>query len=650
MTMQLKAIVLYHRDGRMRDLPFRLGKLNVITGQSRTGKSAIIDIVDYCLGRGTFNIFEGVNRDIIAWYGVMLRVGAADVFCAKPAPRGNAASQTSAYFRIASSLELPSFKELGPNTNDEGLIRELSALLSISPNLSTPAENHTRLPVEATIDHTKYYLFQEQSEIANRAFLFHRQSEQFMPQAIKDTLPYLLGAVPEDRLALVREERGLQRQLKLYERREREASYVGSSELSQSLQLIDEAKAVGLLPAGLDASTLPKARQHLEVAQQWIPSAPGFSTGEKSQLELNLELDRARLEYNELYDALVQARNFQLESKGFEEAIGEQAERLKAIGIVADGNEKSSTCPFCGSEHSTPSVGELRASLGDLQSDLENIEAQRPRLQGQLADLEQRVGQARQKVHALQRQLRLAVGSEDDALAQRDAQARIARTIGRISMYLESVQEVVPDSSLRNEIASLKARIGTIAEQIDRQAGEAVMASILNRIGVTMTKLADQLELEFQSYPYRLDMVSLTVIADADRPIPMDRMGSGENWLGCHLIALLALHKHFVENNRPVPGFIIIDQPSQVYFPSTAAYKQLDGTKKEFGDLQSDDADISAVGRMFKTLYDLVAELAPDFQIIVTEHANLPESWYQESLVEPPWREGRALIPQEWLK
>lgn len=79
---------------------------------------------------------------------------------------------------------------------------------------------------------------------------------------------------------------------------------------------------------------------------------------------------------------------------------------------------------------------------------------------------------------------------------------------------------------------------------------------------------------------------------------------------------------------------MIIDQPSQVYFPSTAAYKQLDGTKEEFGDLQPDDADISAVGRMFKALYDIVGELSPNFQIIVTEHANLPESWFQESLVD----------------
>ena len=58
MTMQIKSIVLYHRDGRVRELNFRIGALNVITGESRTGKSALIDIVDYCLGRSSFNVFE----------------------------------------------------------------------------------------------------------------------------------------------------------------------------------------------------------------------------------------------------------------------------------------------------------------------------------------------------------------------------------------------------------------------------------------------------------------------------------------------------------------------------------------------------------------------------------------------------------------
>jgi len=38
-------------------------------------------------------------------------------------------------------------------------------------------------------------------------------------------------------------------------------------------------------------------------------------------------------------------------------------------------------------------------------------------------------------------------------------------------------------------------------------------------------------------------------------------------------------------------------------------------------------------------------ELAPDFQIIVCDHANLAEDWFQASIVEN-WRDGRKLIPK----
>lgn len=648
MTMQIKSIVLYHKDGRVRDLNFRLGELNVITGESRTGKSAIIDIVDYCLGRSTFGIFEGVNRDVVAWYAVMLRVGDTDVFSAKPAPKGNAASQSSVYLQVGNKLTLPAIDQLVANTNDEALIQQLSGLLRISPNLSVPGESHTREPLQATLAHTKHYLFQEQGEVANRAFLFHRQNEQFMPQAIKDTLPYLVGAVPEDRLALVQQEREIKRQLRLYERRQREASSVGSAELSQSAQLVNEAKVVGLLGDDSDGSTLELSRELLQEALHWRPRALQSRSGGASQLELNIQLDRARDEHNELYDNLIQARLFELESQQFTNAVSEQAGRLRAIDIVAV-DESPTNCPLCGGAHMTPEADELRQALLVLEEDLADVQAQRPRLLGRISELEIRVSNARQKVQALQQQLRITVGSEDDALAQRDADARISKVIGRISLYLESVNELSADSSLEGEISSLKARLAALEEILNQDSLEDELASILNRIGSSMTKLAERLDLELK-YPYRLDLKNLTVVADADRPVQMARMGSGSNWLGCHLIALLALHRHFVEQKRPVPGFLIIDQPSQVYFPSTS-YRQLDGTKKGLEEVKDNpDADISAVHRMFQVLYETVQELSPNFQIIITEHANLPDDWYQKSLVEEPWRGGRALIPRDWLK
>jgi hypothetical protein len=34
--------------------------------------------------------------------------------------------------------------------------------------------------------------------------------------------------------------------------------------------------------------------------------------------------------------------------------------------------------------------------------------------------------------------------------------------------------------------------------------------------------------------------------------------------------------------------------------------------------------------------------------IIVTEHANLRNPWFQDALVEQPWTKPPALVPEEW--
>ncbi len=52
---------------------------------------------------------------------------------------------------------------------------------------------------------------------------------------------------------------------------------------------------------------------------------------------------------------------------------------------------------------------------------------------------------------------------------------------------------------------------------------------------------------------------------------------------------------------------------------------------------------------MFSLMHDVVTELAPDFQIIVVDHANLTDSWFQDAVVEE-WRGGRKLVPVEWLE
>ena len=54
--------------------------------------------------------------------------------------------------------------------------------------------------------------------------------------------------------------------------------------------------------------------------------------------------------------------------------------------------------------------------------------------------------------------------------------------------------------------------------------------------------------------------------------------------------------------------------------------------------------------RLFQLIHTVVEELAPGMQVIVCDHANLPDPWFQESVGHNNWRERRKLIPDAWIE
>jgi hypothetical protein len=170
--------------------------------------------------------------------------------------------------------------------------------------------------------------------------------------------------------------------------------------------------------------------------------------------------------------------------------------------------------------------------------------------------------------------------------------------------------------------------------------------SFLSVISHKLTAAGRKLDLEHSESPLRFDAKRLTVVADtAAGPVTMEMMGSGANWVGYHVAAHLALHEMFAEANRPVPRFLFLDQPSQVYFP---ADQDLDGQLEVGRDGATVDEDRAAVIRMFELIRDTVTSLGGRFQVIITEHADPDVDWYREAVVER-WRDGYALIPQTWI-
>src|SRR3546814_16643976 len=76
-------------------------------------------------------------------------------------------------------------------------------------------------------------------------------------------------------------------------------------------------------------------------------------------------------------------------------------------------------------------------------------------------------------------------------------------------------------------------------------------------------------DLEWPEAPIQLVIEDLTVkVLRADREDYLWEIGSGANWLAYHVAMTLALQEVFLSDpTSGVPGLLVYDQPSQVYFP-----------------------------------------------------------------------------------
>ena len=78
MNLTIKEIIVFKKDGEKRSVPFKDG-LNIITGDSKTGKSALIEIVDYCLFSSRSSIPIGTITKFADLYVVVFKIGRAHV-------------------------------------------------------------------------------------------------------------------------------------------------------------------------------------------------------------------------------------------------------------------------------------------------------------------------------------------------------------------------------------------------------------------------------------------------------------------------------------------------------------------------------------------------------------------------------------------
>ena len=88
MKFSVNRIVLWPKKEGLayREIKFEENKINIITGSSRTGKSALIPIIDYCLGAQKCAIPVDVIRNACAWFGVLFDLQEEQILLCRKEP------------------------------------------------------------------------------------------------------------------------------------------------------------------------------------------------------------------------------------------------------------------------------------------------------------------------------------------------------------------------------------------------------------------------------------------------------------------------------------------------------------------------------------------------------------------------------------
>ncbi|MFJ4895032.1 DUF3732 domain-containing protein [Streptomyces sp. NPDC088788] len=645
MTFQIRAVSIYGKQpGQVRTVPFDTGSLNIVTGDSRRGKSALLTIIDYCLASSGYPVKAGAVRDYVSAYALTLVKPQQQLFVARRAPEGKASSSTVlCIVSQAPGTPPPSLEELTFATPLDAAKDMLSDFCGIDRTVRVPAVGRAQT-IAPSIRHALFFCLQAQNEVANSDLLFHSQGEEWRPNTIRGVIPYFLGAVDPEQALRRNRLRLLRRDLADLETALAPARSLDPA-TGQARALVTEAIEAGLLPPLTDPdpsaegvfALLRRALTHTDPQTEQRNSEDPLSILAAQRDELRRLHGQTRVKIADLKRALTENNDFT------SQAI-EQRGRLVSLGLLRRDPDMSAAthCPVCESylPSANATVAGLTRDLAFLEGDLAVIGSDTPAIQRLIGEEEDRLQQLRsalarnqEEINEVSSALRLLQQAPDDL-------RRGAMVQGRISLFLDTAAYRSATPQVEDRRDELRRQIADLEELLsDDTQGERI-ASYLSLIGQKITTKARKLRLEHSGSPIRLDVNRLTVVADkADGPLPLPEMGSGENYLGYHVAAMLSLHEWFTEHRAPVPRLLILDQPSQVFFPPD----------------HSGEAALGADDRIkllnnFEAIHDTLRLLKGQFQVIVMEHADLDHPAFGPHVKER-WRYAtdEALVPSDWI-
>lgn len=659
MYLQIREIVLWPRNSNLepRRLKFGLGKVNVISGASRTGKSAVIPIIDYCLGAGTCSIPVKTIRKYCEWFGVVVATAQGDKLLARREPGAQRSTDDMYMLEAERIIDIP--RRIVKNTNADAVKRLLDELAGLSKLDFSGGDESTGFDGRPSFRDLAAFAFQPQNVVANPDVLFFKANTYEHREKLRKIFPYVLGAVTPALMAKQFELGRARQELRRKERELKDAQEVSASWLADLKAKFSEAQELGLAAKPEQELTRGQMIEQLEeiVARTDLTLSVSTLTISDALRELSgLEVEEREVsrELTTLRHRLGEMNRMRVGVDQYHTALTLQRGRLQLSTWLVSHADHEADCPMCGSH--TDSAQRKLAVLAERLQEVEaeaGVDKELPAaFDRELQRVTAEVGQSTERLRSVQIRKRALSGRSDEARQRQFAAQRAERFVGNLESALDLHRRLGSEGELVDEVARLKEMVQRLEAALREQDVEARKRRALHAISNNAGRLLPHLDVESPNDPITLEINDLTIkVRGTERDDYLSEIGSGSNWLSYHLAMLLALHQFFLSQPRsPVPAFLVLDQPSQVYFPKRIVARPEDEENEEVEEPQLRDEDVDAIRQAFKVMGRVALDAKGSLQLIVLDHAARDVWGGIDGVVGlPEWRNGIKLVPMQWL-
>ncbi len=642
MKSYIKDIVIFNKNGEKRVVPLEQG-VNIITGESKTGKSALVEIIDYCLCSTRCTIPKGKITEFAYLYSLVMAIGDNTYVIA----RYNWNDGGKMHFIKEKEdfelekLELSYFMEksqlLCKDVKDE-IEYALGLLIT---NMAKDAEQQGK---KASLRNMVSYLFQHQNLMASKFALFYRFSDFYKRKDVIDQFPVFAGMISQEYYSDLIQLNTLKDQLKQKYKKQK-ANEKSTAYIKEKLStlLIDY---FALLEQDFDENI--SFQKMLKIASD-LPEFDDTQLYGESKIterysELNDELEDLRNKEREILLKIHDIDSASDTGSSFVHMLKD----LKQQTSVAEIETDQYTCPLCG--HECQEIAENDSKLIEatewLDSELKITEKYTADFSEDVRKLREEHSKIDEKIKEVWKQIKTIEQKFISTKELASKREKVNYAKARIELYIEMSRSGIFED-VDKDIEKLKEKISILEEKIRGFDVNKKMIKAEAFLSDNMNHLSQTLDFEEEYRPINLNFGLTDGSFDIyqhqknNENVHLYEMGSGANWVSCHIALFLSFLHYFAgQENSPMLLTMFFDQPSQVYFPQ--------------GDDKNDvitQADLKAVNKMYTTIFDEIKLIEKETgiqpQIIIVDHVdgnNLECKGEFNEYVRCNWRNGKALI------